>query len=183
MLTSDWPSSHLTKAFTGAVPFNHQSSIAAISNIMKGKRPPRPVHLDLTTELWELMQRCWDQEPRSRPEMSEVLRVLLNSSVFPSSLRSAIHFPDHSILYRGSSADRHPQSPQSSVSAPSPDPLRQIHHLEKSSHFPELLANLLDGEEFRDSTQSLREERLMMLVDDLDRVCSHNSPSLPSAYS
>ena len=43
---------------------------------MEGKRPPRPVHPTFTEDLWTLIQRCWDPEPDSRPETSEVLNVL-----------------------------------------------------------------------------------------------------------
>jgi len=43
---------------------------------MGGERPPQPTHQALTDELWNLMQRCWDQEPQSRPEMSEVVQIL-----------------------------------------------------------------------------------------------------------
>ena len=43
----------------------------------QGKRPPRPTHPYFTEKLWALMQRCWDHEPRLRPEVSEVLQVLL----------------------------------------------------------------------------------------------------------
>jgi len=50
-------------------------------DITEGKRPPRPVHPALTDDLWELMERCWAQEPDSRPEMLEVLQVLRSSSV------------------------------------------------------------------------------------------------------
>ena len=44
---------------------------------MEGKRPPRPVHPTLTEDLWMLIQRCWDPEPDSRPETSEVLNILI----------------------------------------------------------------------------------------------------------
>jgi len=43
---------------------------------MEEKRPPRPTHSTLTDELWELMQHCWHQEPRLRPEMSQVVQIL-----------------------------------------------------------------------------------------------------------
>ena len=43
---------------------------------MRGDRPERPVHPELTDGLWDLMQRCWSQELRSRPNMPEVLDVL-----------------------------------------------------------------------------------------------------------
>jgi len=46
--------------------------------MMRGERPPRPIHPAFTRELWTLMQRCWSQEPDSRPDMSEVLRDLHN---------------------------------------------------------------------------------------------------------
>ena len=44
--------------------------------IMSGKRPPRPTHPSFTGGLWILMQRCWDQNPESRPEASEVVKAL-----------------------------------------------------------------------------------------------------------
>jgi len=50
--------------------------MAVAGAIMGGERPPRPTHSTLTDELWELMQRCWAQDPRLRPEMSQVVRDL-----------------------------------------------------------------------------------------------------------
>ena len=64
------------QVFTGDIPFNNKTSAAAIHEISSGKRPPRPTHPALTTDLWGLMERCWSQEPCSRPEVSEVLNVL-----------------------------------------------------------------------------------------------------------
>ena len=61
-----------TKAFTGAVPFNDKSPRAAISAIIGGDRPSRPIHSDLTDELWKLIQRCWDQEADQRPRALRV---------------------------------------------------------------------------------------------------------------
>ena len=45
-------------------------------HIISAKRPPRPTHPTFTENLWALMQCCWDQDPCSRPEASEVSRVL-----------------------------------------------------------------------------------------------------------
>ena len=64
------------QAFTGAIPFNGVPEVAAIFEIMSGERPPRPHHPVFTNELWELMQHCWDQDPHSRPAVSEVLSDL-----------------------------------------------------------------------------------------------------------
>lgn len=58
---------------------------------MKGVRPSRPGHPHFTDQLWVLMQRCWDQNPHSRPEVSEVLKVLRGSWVFSRS--TTIHPP------------------------------------------------------------------------------------------
>ena len=64
------------QVFTGAVPFNNNLPAAAVLAIMSGTRPSRPIHSDFTDELWTLMQRCWNQDPHLRPEVTEVLKVL-----------------------------------------------------------------------------------------------------------
>ena len=66
-----------SQVFTGAVPFSNNLLAAAVLAIMAGKRPPRPTHQQFTDRLWTLVQRCWDQNPPSRPEISEVFKVLL----------------------------------------------------------------------------------------------------------
>jgi hypothetical protein len=55
--------------------------MAATLAIMRGERPPRPTHPALTYELWALMQRCWDHDPHLRPEVAEILQILLTPSV------------------------------------------------------------------------------------------------------
>ena len=64
------------QAFTGVVPFDNITTAAATFAIMRGKRPPRPTHPDLTEQLWTLIQCCWYQNPYSRPEVSRVSKVL-----------------------------------------------------------------------------------------------------------
>jgi len=70
-----------TQVFTGAIPFSDGSSFVAMLAITQGKRPPRPTHPTFTENLWTLMQRCWDPDPHSRPEISEVLQTLLTPLV------------------------------------------------------------------------------------------------------
>ena len=53
----------------------------AMLAITQGQRPPRPTHPTFTENLWRLMQRCWNDEPHLRPEISEALRVLLDPLV------------------------------------------------------------------------------------------------------
>ena len=71
-----------SQVFTGAVPFRDSQSPAATLAIMAGRRPPRPTHQQFTDQLWALMQRCWDQNPLSRPEVSEVFKILRGWWVF-----------------------------------------------------------------------------------------------------
>ena len=65
--------------YTGAVPFKNFPPPAATLAIMNGHRPPRPTHPTLTDQLWTLTQRCWDQKPHLRPEISKVLKLLCGS--------------------------------------------------------------------------------------------------------
>jgi len=67
--------------FTGTIPFPSHQTIAAILAIANGGRPPRPTHPTFTDDLWTLMQRCWNHDPHSRPEISEALEVLLTPLV------------------------------------------------------------------------------------------------------
>ena len=70
-----------TQIFTGAVPFSNSTPAMAMLAIMQKERPPRPSHPAFTDDLWTLMQHCWDHDPHLRPEVSEVLKVLLTPSV------------------------------------------------------------------------------------------------------
>ncbi|EJD51699.1 kinase-like protein [Auricularia subglabra TFB-10046 SS5] len=44
--------------------------------ILLGVRPRRPPQADLTTAMWELVERCWHQDPNMRPTMIEVVAEL-----------------------------------------------------------------------------------------------------------
>jgi len=73
------------QVFTRAVPFGASKPGMAGLAIMQGDRPPRPAHPLCSDKLWKIIQRCWAQEPSSRPEVSEVLGVLRGPSRDPSS--------------------------------------------------------------------------------------------------
>ena len=72
----------LTQAFTGEDPV-----------YSLGDRPAWPMHLDLPDELWDLMERCWDDDPNLRPEMSEVSDILRDSLVSILSKKIGTHLP------------------------------------------------------------------------------------------
>jgi hypothetical protein len=67
----------LEQTFTGNPPFvaNFQS---ALYDIMVGKRPQRPGTLG-HDGLWELTQRCWNQDPGRRPTTFELLEFFRTS--------------------------------------------------------------------------------------------------------
>ena len=69
------------QVFTGHIPFRDRTSVMAMLSIVEGKRSPRPTHPIFTEKFWTLMQSCWDQDPHSRPQISEALQILLTPLV------------------------------------------------------------------------------------------------------
>lgn len=70
----------LAKAFTGNIPFSDSNPTTAITTIIQGGRPERPAHPNLTESLWTVIQKCWAQNPRDRPQMSQVTEHLASST-------------------------------------------------------------------------------------------------------
>ena len=63
----------LIQVLSGQVPFsNIKSNYVVVMAVWEGKRPPRPEHPSCSDRLWRLIQRCWAQDPRSRPKIREV---------------------------------------------------------------------------------------------------------------
>lgn len=58
------------------IPFSGSLPSMVMLEIIGGERPSRPAHPALTNQLWVLVQKCWDQDPQLRPEITEVLQVL-----------------------------------------------------------------------------------------------------------
>jgi hypothetical protein len=72
---------HRHKILTGRPPFADRSPTSVAVEVLSGKRPDRPMHPDLTDRLWDMIQRCWEQEPLRRPEISEVVSLLEHPSI------------------------------------------------------------------------------------------------------
>ena len=73
------------KIFTGRPPFSEFMAPAISSKIIDGERPARPREaqgLGLTDSIWNMMVRCWDQDPAQRPTMREAVRILREWPVF-----------------------------------------------------------------------------------------------------
>jgi len=72
--------SSVYKVFTGKAPFHNGIPATVVVEVLSGNRPGRPADPILTDDLWDLTKHCWDQDPRRRLEISEVvlhLRTLL----------------------------------------------------------------------------------------------------------
>ena len=67
------------EVFTGRIPFEEQKNEAVVLRILRGGRPEMPENcqaVGLTDEMWKLLESCWQQNPRKRPVMEEVVRRL-----------------------------------------------------------------------------------------------------------
>ena len=63
------------EVFTGTPPFPGCDGEEVIRRILGGTRPELPRNAEdvgLTTERWQLLEKCWDLNPAKRPTMEEV---------------------------------------------------------------------------------------------------------------
>ena len=69
--------------FTDNVPFSHIPNEAYIPLVLRdGQLPPRPENnitmRGLSDMMWNLMNQCWQRDPKSRPSMSEIRETIQN---------------------------------------------------------------------------------------------------------
>ena len=65
------------EVFTGKIPFEERKNQAVVHRISQGGRPGMPGHSEavgLTVEIWNLLESCWQQDPKKRPAMEGVVR-------------------------------------------------------------------------------------------------------------
>jgi len=165
----------LHKGFTGTVPFNQHTSVVALMHVLRGRRPPRPVHPDLTNELWRLIQQCWDQNPYKRPQMSEVSANLC----FPQSplthLRPGTPNPSNANSHR-SIYGRIAQTMMQPLVAPraqalASDAQRRLEILDPSDEkYRPLLHALLSYQDPKPHSRGLQGSGLQGFVELLDEV-------------
>ncbi|KAF9784463.1 kinase-like domain-containing protein, partial [Thelephora terrestris] len=69
------------EVFSGQVPFHDkQNTVAVITAISTDERPPRPTHQELSDQLWELIEKCWQTDPSHRPTIREVVAFMSEDS-------------------------------------------------------------------------------------------------------
>lgn len=65
------------EVFSGRVPFYDRRTAAAVfAVITTNERPPRPAHQELSDELWEMIEKCWQKDPSQRPAIQEIVVFL-----------------------------------------------------------------------------------------------------------
>ena len=67
------------EVFTGKIPFEELKNEAIAHYISQGARPAMPENahdIKLTVDMWELLESCWQQNPKNRPTAGEVVRRL-----------------------------------------------------------------------------------------------------------
>ncbi|KAG1884258.1 kinase-like domain-containing protein [Suillus subluteus] len=64
----------MLQVFTGKVPYSEFRSDHQVTvQILRGRKPARPVTPPIADVLWDFMQECWLDEPEHRPSAKEVL--------------------------------------------------------------------------------------------------------------
>jgi hypothetical protein len=59
------------------MPFHDKSDTEAVVIVTTtNQRPSRPINQELTDQLWEMIERCWREEPSQRPTIREVVALL-----------------------------------------------------------------------------------------------------------
>jgi serine/threonine protein kinase len=64
------------EVFTGKIPFGEQKNETVVLRISQGGRPEMPKDaqaIGLTAGMWTLLESCWQQSPKKRPQMEEVV--------------------------------------------------------------------------------------------------------------
>jgi len=62
-----------------SLPFGNAPSILRVVDwVRDGKRPPRKSHPPLGDEAWNLIERCWGQDPIKRPSTDDVVDIMIS---------------------------------------------------------------------------------------------------------
>ena len=69
----------VVEVFTGEKPFGGSKSDTLVSLwITQGKRPQRPMDdqgVGFSDGVWDIVQRCWTQNPGERPIIDDVVKA------------------------------------------------------------------------------------------------------------
>ena len=71
------------EVLTTRIPFHLDADLIVFMHVVEGKRPERPQGVGeawFTDDVWEILERCWTQQPESRPSIKDVLQCLGKAS-------------------------------------------------------------------------------------------------------
>ena len=74
----------------GKHPFALHTEQQVILQLAKDLRPNKPVHEQFSPKMWSLTKNCWKEDPKERPDTSEVLRKLESRDGAFSSVAKAV---------------------------------------------------------------------------------------------
>ncbi|KAH8830918.1 kinase-like domain-containing protein [Flagelloscypha sp. PMI_526] len=63
----------MLEVITGRPPFPEMDDAPAMLAVIQGQRPPKPASPHMTNELWQLIGRCWAQDPLERPKSDAIV--------------------------------------------------------------------------------------------------------------
>jgi len=117
------------EVFTGKIPFDEHKNEAVVLRISQGGRPDMPENaqaVGLTGEIWKLLESCWQQNPKKRPTMDEIVRRWEkfvendndNVTFFPECVQTTLVILTLSSFPFSTSYDR-PREPQPQVGSTS----------------------------------------------------------------
>lgn len=103
-----WYRSHrltLQKLLSGRIPYHYiYSDAQVVIELHKGVKPRRPAPQFITDAQWNLIQQCWGEEPKDRPDIETVCRsmqALLKADVEQkknTSVSEVLGTPDCTVL-------------------------------------------------------------------------------------
>jgi len=75
---------HIVQVLTGEIPFRGLGPTGSIFAVVEGLRPEKPENasdIGFFDPLWDHVQRCWDGDMNSRPQVAEVVTHLEKAAV------------------------------------------------------------------------------------------------------
>ena len=63
------------ETISGHLPFHQHGDLTVFVKVLAGERPPREA--GFTDGLWKMLESCWAPQPNSRPNVSDILRILV----------------------------------------------------------------------------------------------------------
>lgn len=65
-----------SQVFAERVPFPNESKVVGVCSMLKGRRPHRPDHPEVSDRVWKVIKGCWKDNPAQRMTMAEAITIL-----------------------------------------------------------------------------------------------------------